>query len=93
MGFILQDHFKQDGFKLIINTMKSVMERYDAAGLSAPQIGAPLRIVAVQITEKQLSYWSDDAIVKKRIKHIPLKFFINPTIKIVENEPILDREG
>jgi peptide deformylase len=92
-SILFQNYFEQEGFKTIINTMKSVMHKYDAAGLSAPQIGAPLRIVAIQITEKQLSCWSDDAIVKKRMKQIPLKFFINPTIKVVENEQILDREG
>jgi len=73
--------------------MKSVMTKYDAAGLSAPQIGAPVRIMAVHLTEKQLSSWSDDARIKKRMTPIPLKIFINPSFKIIEHETILDREG
>ena len=69
------------------------MERYDAVGVSAPQIGVPLRIFAIQITEKQISGWSDGTIHQRNLKPIPCKFFINPELKIINSESVADREG
>ena len=87
------DRLTSPEIKFLFRALKNSLERYDAVGVSAPQIGVPLRIFAIQITEKQISGWSDGTIHQRNLKPIPCKFFINPELKIINSESVADREG
>ena len=36
--------------KTVVDEMKRLLVRYDAVGLSAPQVGLPLQITVIQVT-------------------------------------------
>lgn len=77
----------------IIHSMVYTLERYDGVGISAPQIGVPLQIIAVQFTKSQLSIWSEKSQQEKKMEVIPLQIFINPSISILDNSQVKHREG
>lgn len=79
--------------QFLLRTLKKNLENYDAVGVSAPQIGVPLKVFAIQVTERQISRWSPEAISKRNILPVPFKFFINPDLKIVNSELVVDIEG
>ena len=76
----------------IINNMRIVLEDYDSFGVSAPQIGVPLRIFAMQCTEQQI-YKCSDSVNTKGMVETPFKVFINPKFKAVGETYIVQREG
>ncbi|KAI8999508.1 peptide deformylase [Gaertneriomyces semiglobifer] len=49
-------------------------------GLAAPQIGHPLRIMAYQVTDKQL-------LKEKAMSPVPLTFLVNPELSILDQSP------
>lgn len=77
----------------IINNMRIVLEDYDAFGVSAPQIGVPLSIFALQCTEQQICKSSSDTLNTRGMVETPFKVFINPKVKPVGETNIVDREG
>lgn len=79
--------------QFLLRTLKKNMDTYDAVGISAPQVGVPLKIIAIQVTEKQFSRWSPEVIRERNIVPVPLKFFINPDLKILNSELVVHREG
>ena len=77
----------------IINNMRIVLEDYDAFGVSAPQIGIPLSIIALQCTEQQIIKCGSDSVNTKGMIETPFKVFINPKLKVVGESYIVEREG
>ena len=77
----------------LFGAMKKSLDNYDAVGVSAPQLGVPLKVFAVQITQKQIDGWSPETILQRNLKPIPCRFFINPVLKIINSERVVDREG
>ncbi|TSK38483.1 Peptide deformylase, mitochondrial [Bagarius yarrelli] len=72
----------------VINTMISVMRRLKCVGLSAPQVGVPLRIITVEYTEKMLQASSPDAIEARGLVSVPLKVFINPQLRVLNGQTV-----
>jgi peptide deformylase len=87
------DRLASPQIKFLLRTLKKSLDNYDAVGVSAPQLGVPLKIFAVQITERQISGWSPEIIRQRGLVPIPCRFFINPQLKIVNSELVPDREG
>ncbi len=84
---------KSSAIQFLLRALKKNLDTYDNVGISAPQIGVPLRVFAIRVTEKQISGWKTETASQRNIKPIPLKYFINPDIKIIKPELIVDREG
>ena len=77
----------------IVNQMRQILKKYDAYGISAPQLGVPLCMFAIQVTKRQLNQQDDETIKLAGIEETPFKLFINPEIKILGNETLVEREG
>jgi peptide deformylase len=75
--------------KKIINEMKQVFKSrlHPVVGLAAPQIGYSARIIGIQVLDKQV-------LKENGLKEvIPLKFYINPEMTILESKPKYDYES
>ena len=66
----------------LINNMKIVLKKYDAFGISAPQLGMPVTIFALQCTKEQISGTNDSDVAQRGMVETPFKVFINPKVKI-----------
>ena len=77
----------------LIKQMKMSLKKYDAFGVSAVQLGVPLRMFALQITKQQMSRISDDEIESTNMDILPFKIFINPEMKLIGNDTIVRKEG
>ncbi|XP_069700187.1 peptide deformylase, mitochondrial-like [Periplaneta americana] len=82
------DDIKSKEIIRILKIMRDVMHRYGSVGLAAPQIGVPLRIFAIEITEKILQTFTPDICRSREITVVPYKVFINPELKIVNYEKV-----
>ena len=87
------DNLASPEMTFLFGAMKKSLDNYDAVGVSAPQLGVPLKVFAVQITQKQIDGWSPETILQRNLKPIPCRFFINPVLKIINSEHVVDREG
>ncbi|KAJ3005026.1 UNVERIFIED_CONTAM: hypothetical protein HDU68_004807 [Siphonaria sp. JEL0065] len=66
---------------IAIKDLKSVFDSpyHTVIGLSAPQVGHPLRIIAYKISDPK-------TIKEKKVTASPLTFLINPTLEILEHK-------
>ena len=87
------DRLKSSEIQNIISQMRIALKKYDAHGIAAPQLGVPVRMFAVQVTEKQINKLDDDTIIRSGVKVIPFKVFINPVLKYIGSDYIVEKEG
>ena len=64
-------------------TLKYVINKYDAVGLSAPQVGVPLKIICVQMTRKQLDAWDPQTVKDRGMEAFKQRILINPESKVI----------
>lgn len=72
--------------QLVINTMVKVMRKLECVGLSAPQIGVPLRILTLEYTEKMLRESSPVSREACGISAQPLRIFVNPQLRVLDRQ-------
>ena len=60
-------------FLQVIKKMHDVMHSYESVGLAAPQIGVPLRIFMIEISEKMSEKFSPNIQKTREMAVIPLK--------------------
>ncbi|XP_017321664.1 peptide deformylase, mitochondrial [Ictalurus punctatus] len=77
----------------VINTMVTVMRRLKCVGLSAPQLGVPLRIIAMEYTEKMLQENPPAVIDARGLVSVPLKVFINPQLRVLNGQTVNFQEA
>ncbi|MCJ8733225.1 hypothetical protein PDJAM_G00220740 [Pangasius djambal] len=77
----------------VINTMVTVMRRLRCVGLSAPQVGVPLRIIAMEYSEKMLQENPPAAIEARGLVSVPLKVFINPQLRVLDGQTVNFQEA
>lgn len=77
----------------VISTMVTVMRRLKCVGLSAPQLGVPLRIIAVEYTEKMLQENPPAAVDARGLVAVPLKVFINPQLRVLNGQTVNFQEA
>ncbi|CAK9824203.1 Peptide deformylase, mitochondrial [Anthophora retusa] len=75
-------------FQQILEHLRDVMKERGAVGLSAPQIGLPWQLFAIEITEKALKQ-SHSYYRNYNIETCPLTYFINPKLKVTNPEKIV----
>ena len=68
-----------------IKTLKHVIKKYDAVGLSAPQVGVPMKIICVQMTRKQLDAWDPQTVKARGMEAFRQRILINPESKVIGN--------
>ncbi|KAF5294673.1 hypothetical protein FQA39_LY02805 [Lamprigera yunnana] len=84
---------KSDAVKLLIKRLKSVMKQYDCFGLTATQIGIPLKIMLMQVTAKHVKSYKKNEVDIKEIVSLPLTVIINPELKVIDYTKIVHSEG
>lgn len=77
----------------VINTMVRVMRKLDCVGLSAPQIGVPLRILALEYPEKMLEESSPASREARGLSVQPLRIFVNPQLRVLDGRSVLFQEA
>ena len=77
----------------IVEKMRIVLDKYDAYGVSAPQLGVPISMFAIQCTKRQISTMEKSSVEAKGIVETPFTVFINPKMRTVGHELVTDREG
>ncbi|KAM4618623.1 peptide deformylase, mitochondrial isoform 1-T2 [Polymixia lowei] len=79
--------------QLVINTLVKVMRKLECVGLSAPQIGVPLRILAVEYPKKMLDESSPASREMRGLSAQPLRVFVNPQLRVLDGRTALFQEG
>ncbi|XP_071747691.1 peptide deformylase, mitochondrial-like [Lepeophtheirus salmonis] len=78
----------------IADKLLHVLKKYDAVGVSAPQIGTPIAMFAVGFTKSQIKSWSTETVAKEGMEPIdPPRVVINPRIDIIDSSSSTHREG
>ena len=70
------EELKSQHIKAVLVRLRTVMKHYKAVGISAPQIGIPLRIIMVEITEDVVKHFGPEVCKKRDMVEIPFKVFI-----------------
>lgn len=77
----------------VINTMVKVMRKLECVGLSAPQIGVPLRILALEYPQKMLEESSPRSREIRGLSAQPLRIFVNPQLRVLDGQTALFQEA
>ncbi|XP_075993452.1 peptide deformylase, mitochondrial [Genypterus blacodes] len=77
----------------VIGTMVRVMRGLECVGLSAPQVGVPLRILVLEYPEKMLHESSPAAREARGLSVQPLRVFINPRLRVLDGRTALFQEA
>uniref|UniRef100_A0AAY5JZJ3 Peptide deformylase n=1 Tax=Esox lucius TaxID=8010 RepID=A0AAY5JZJ3_ESOLU len=77
----------------VIRTMVKVMRKFDCVGLSAPQVGVPLRILALEFPERMLEDCLPAAREARGLITVPLKIFINPQLRVLDGRTVKFQEA
>lgn len=77
----------------VIDAMVKVMRKLDCVGLSAPQIGVPLRILALEYPKKMLEESSPVSREARGLSAQPLRVFVNPQLRVLDGRTVLFQEA
>lgn len=77
----------------VIEMLVRVMRKRESVGLSAPQIGVPLRILALEFPESMLYDVSPAAREARGLVAVPLHVFINPRLRVLDSRTATFLEG
>ncbi|TDH09037.1 hypothetical protein EPR50_G00082570 [Perca flavescens] len=77
----------------VIDTLVKVMRKLECVGLSAPQIGVPLRILALEYPEKMLKESLPASREARGLSVQPLRIFVNPQLRVLDGRPVLFQEA
>ncbi|KAK1784643.1 hypothetical protein P4O66_003273 [Electrophorus voltai] len=77
----------------VIKTLTRVMRKMECVGLSAPQIGVPLRIIALEYPEKLLEDSSRASAEARGLVALPLRIFINPQLRVLNGQTVIFQEA
>lgn len=77
----------------VISTMVKVMRKLECVGLSAPQVGVPLRILALEYSEKMLEQSSPASRKVRGLTVQPLRIFVNPALRVLDGRTVLFQEA
>nr|CAD7410332.1 unnamed protein product [Timema cristinae] len=78
---------------LVVKKLKTVLYNYDSVGISAPQIGIPLRIFIIEFSEDRKKEINPEIYKIRDMSTIPLQVFINPEMKVQNYEKLVFPEG
>lgn len=77
----------------IIAVMRDVMVSSYSVGISAPQVGCPLRIIMMEFPIKYMKLAQGDEAKTRLYEPFPLKVFINPVMEVVNSQQVVFPEG
>ncbi|CAL9696980.1 unnamed protein product [Knipowitschia caucasica] len=77
----------------VIDTMVKVMRKKECVGLSAPQIGVPLRILAMEYPQKMLEETPAALREVRGVSVLPLRVFVNPQMRVLDGRTVVFQEA
>lgn len=77
----------------VIETMVKVMRKLECVGLSAPQIGVPLRILALEYPQKMLDETPPMLREARGLSVVPLRVFVNPHMRVLDGRTVVFQEA
>lgn len=77
----------------VIKTLVKVMRKLECVGLSAPQVGVPLRILALEYPERMLKESSPASREVRGLSAQPLRVFVNPQLRVLDGRTALFQEA
>ena len=85
-------------FKQMVERMFKVMRKAKGQGISAPQIGVGLQVIAMEYTGQHMKELKDQGCSDKELKRmgialVPPRVFINPEVRIIDATLLAFREG
>ena len=91
------DYMFSPEFTSIIDAMIKSMKEKKAVGIAAPQIGASLRVIAVEFNGKHIQQnikkFGTNGVKKMHMQLYPLQVVINPEMKIIDPTTVAFKEG
>ncbi|XP_071866947.1 peptide deformylase, mitochondrial [Bombus fervidus] len=76
-------------FQKVLDHLYKMLKKSDTVGLAAPQIGLSWQIFAIEITESYVKDIHPTIRSQCQIDPIPLTYFINPEMKIINSEELI----
>lgn len=92
-GDVPLEELSSDRMKHILLVLRSVMKNYKSVGISAPQIGIPLRIMMIEIPEYVVQHFGPEVCKTREIFTTPFRVFINPVMEIKDFKQTLFPEA
>lgn len=85
-------------FKQMVERMFKVMRKAKGQGISAPQIGVGLQVIAMEYTGQHMKDLKDEGCTDKDLRRmgialVPARVFINPRVRIIDSTLLAFREG
>ncbi|XP_047452697.1 peptide deformylase, mitochondrial [Mugil cephalus] len=77
----------------VISTMVKVMRKQECVGLSAPQIGVPLRIMALEYPQRMLDEICPATRAVQQMSVLPLRIFVNPELRVLDSRTVQFQEA
>ncbi|KAG8562942.1 hypothetical protein GDO81_015873 [Engystomops pustulosus] len=90
---IPQNHISLPDTQAVLKRMVQLLRSCGCVGLSAPQLGVPLRIMVLELREEMCHMVPPDVRALREMEPFPLKIFINPTMRILDSRKLSFPEG
>ncbi|XP_044126379.1 peptide deformylase, mitochondrial [Bufo gargarizans] len=88
-----RDRISHPDTQVVLKRLVQLLESCGCVGLSAPQLGVPLRIIALELREEMCQLVPPDVRAQREMDPFPLKIFINPAMRILDSRKLSFPEG
>jgi len=90
---VSREQIASDEIQQLIKRMIAAMREAPGVGLAAPQLGVPLRVLVLEDRPELLAKLSPEELRERERVEVPLRVFINPTLRPVGSETRTFFEG
>ncbi|XP_078400882.1 peptide deformylase, mitochondrial [Cetorhinus maximus] len=73
----------------LVAALVRAMRRAGAVGLSAPQLGVPLQVLVLEVTEQTLQAEAPSTRQAREMVAVPLRVFINPQLRVLDSRTVV----
>ncbi|XP_078061045.1 peptide deformylase, mitochondrial, partial [Mustelus asterias] len=73
----------------LVAALVRAMRRAEAVGLSAPQLGVPLQVLVLEVSERLLEAQAPEARQAREMEAVPLRVFINPRLRVLDSRTVV----
>lgn len=77
----------------LVGRMVQVMRRRGCVGLSAPQLGVPLQVLALEFPDTLLRTFSPRLRELRQMEPFPLRVLVNPSLRVLDSRLVTFPEG
>lgn len=77
----------------LVGRMVQVMRRRGCVGLSAPQLGVPLQVLAIEFPDKLFRAFSPRLRELRQMEPFPLRVLVNPSLRVLDSRLVTFPEG